>query len=236
MVVITFLPTSILTIVTPTLIPTIMSVPIISAFNFNAAQTIQYFIVPSSIVPNSNVFIEVYGAQGGGANTGGLGGIVLASFPVNVGQVFTIDIGQQGSTSNALLPSVPAPKTHGGGGLGFLGGAGGGATTVTTKGGSVKLIAGGGGGGSAFGGAGGSGGGTTGNPGSYYTAQSGCDNIQYCVNGAGGGQQSIGGTGIGSSLPGIFNTGGNAVSNGGEIPITSSAIDSTKPKFPTLPN
>ena len=215
MVVITFLPTSILTIVTPTLIPTIMSVPIISAFNFNAAQTIQYFIVPSSIVPNSNVFIEVYGAQGGGANTGGLGGIVLASFPVNVGQVFTIDIGQQGSTSNALLPSVPAPKTHGGGGLGFLGGAGGGATTVTTKGGSVKLIAGGGGGGSAVGGAGGSGGGTTGNPGSYYTRQN-CATVGTQAS-AGGSQNEGGAAATYFGSCNIYYNGQNGVlSSGGD--------------------
>lgn len=91
--------------------------------------TIQTWTVPAC---NTSITIEVWGAQGGGGNTGpgGLGAYMKGTFSVTPGQTLKILVGQEGTQCSAE-------------------GGGGGGTFVTDMANNPLIIAGGGGGSSA---------------------------------------------------------------------------------------
>ena len=144
-------------------------VPETYTFEYTGAE--QTFTVPSG---TTNVQIEVWGAQGGSYITaGGLGGYAKGTLTVTSGQMLSVYVGGQGSSSTSA--SVVAGGFNGGGyAYGFdgnvYGASGGGASDVRTGGIALTnrvIVAGGGGyygggSGSALGAAGGGGSGYTG--------------------------------------------------------------------------
>lgn len=172
-------------------------------------DAIQNYTVPSNVPPNTAMSIEARGAEGGGAQNGGLGGAVSVIVPVNPGQIFFVSIGKQGIDCSPTVTSSPTsmktfcPACYGGA-CGIDGAfSGGGATTVWSPEASFTIIAGGGGGAGTnvdcY--SGGSGGGSVGG------------SPDLCPAGtATGGTQLSGGTGLNS---GSRNKGGLAGNNGG---------------------
>ncbi len=83
-------------------------------------------------------FVQIYGGGGGlgdGANAGGAGAVIIASFPVAGGETLSIIAGEQGFFA-------PAQS--------FCGGGGGGASVVARDGFVPVVVAGGGGGGGSY--------------------------------------------------------------------------------------
>lgn len=102
-----------------------------------------YTFVPPAYLTEAT--FDVAGAMGGSSGgTGGRGDTVTASLTIEAGQRFTIDVGANGSSSEA---------TGGGGAPGGSAGGGGGASDVRSGGptGTRVIVAGGGGGGGANG-------------------------------------------------------------------------------------
>lgn len=168
----------------------------------------QSFTVPFGV---DSLFIEVFGAQGGGStgcgglndnqDDGGLGGYSSGYRLVNQGNTFFLYVGGKGSLNGG-------PGWNGGGSGGLYAGGGGGASDVRTTLGffSSRIIVGGGGGGGSFGcgadyGAGGNGGGLTGQAGIALISG---------VGGGGGGVSTGGVAGTSPSAAGTFGNGGSA--------------------------
>lgn len=157
------------------------------------------------------VYIEAWGAQGGGANCcdpppqddGGLGGYAAGTVDVPMGATLQIYVGGQG------MPE--GPGGFGGGGAGGVWGAGGGgASDVRVNGATLDdrvLTAGGGGGGNCGcpdHGAGGAGGGLDGEAGTSYQGwQPG-----------GGGSQNAGGSAGEQATQGVLGQGGSSATGG----------------------
>lgn len=108
------------------------------------------FVVPPGV---TQVAFDVFGAEGGGPGTPGLGAKASATFNVAAGDVLTVDVGGHGGTN------VGGLNGGGNGASSGTGGGGGGASDVRSSS-TFLIVAGGGGGsgGSAGHGAGGAGG------------------------------------------------------------------------------
>ncbi len=143
--------------------------------DFSYTGAAQTFTVPCGV---TSVTLSVWGAQGGGAGNGGLGGYATGNLAVSFGEQLYVYVGQAGGGSGT-------PETFGGGGNGaqYDRGGGGGASDVRVGGNGIgnRVIVAGGGGGANAGATGGYGGGLVGGNGS--------DNNSF------GGTQSSWGTG-----------------------------------------
>lgn len=160
----------------------------------------------------TNVFVQCWGAGGGGANgtgagTGGAGGYASLVTRLIAGNNYVVRVGRGGpvnsSTANAVsIPAYPGPSGTGRNGSGSTGGASSGGGYTAFLDGTNYLVVAGGGGGAAGAAAGGIGGGSTGGSGNTYNGGT-----------AGtGGSQSAGGT-IGGGW--LFGGGGtNGASSG----------------------
>jgi len=171
--------------------------------------------------------LEVWGAQGGNAPTGGQGGkggYSTVTVQLNAGQIIYISSGGQGGAANA---STGIGGWNGGGGTNNnTGGGGGGASHISLSSGLLSnatvrtnlLVAAGGGGGTQNNGNagchGGWGGGTTGG-----SSQSNVGGAGACTgNGASGGTQTAGGTTLASQgASGSAGQGATSTQQGGSI-------------------
>lgn len=112
---------------------------------FSYTGSVQTFTVPSCV---SSITIDCKGAQGGG--TGGLGGRVQCTLPVNPGDVLNVYVGGQGGPQQSSSPG----GFNGGGSSGpmttvYPGAGGGGASDIRLNGNALTdrvIVAGGGGG------------------------------------------------------------------------------------------
>src|SRR5688572_24413379 len=127
---------------------------------FNFKPTAQTWTVPKGV---TQIHIDAFGAQGGGAN-GGKGGRVETDFTVAPGTALNIFVGSQPSN---------AEGGYNGGGKGCEKGFGGGGASDIRIGATAlenRVIVAGGGGGYGYGGEGGAGGGLEGGIGKYDTS------------------------------------------------------------------
>ncbi len=193
-------------------------------WNFDYTNGEQVFPIPYS----ATYQLEVWGAQGGYANTtvyrGGYGGYSTGEASLTSGTNLYINVGGKGQSNTAL--GLAATGGYNGGGSSVkqdndITAAGGGATHIATKSGvlsslsgnlsDILIVAGGGGGGyyfPSFQGYGGEGGGESGLQGR------GSGNYQDQFTGYGGSQTS-GGEGRNSAGSGSFGLGGSSNNNGG---------------------
>jgi len=170
---------------------------------FKFKPSAQTWKVPKGV---TQVYVDAYGAQGGGYAQGGKGGRVQSDLTVKPDSILTIYVGSQPDSSEA---------GYNGGGKGCGKGFGGGGASDLRIGGTALearvLVAGGGGGGNDYyGGTGtGVGGGLVGGDG---TSMFGEEHI------AKGGTQEAGGAAARAylSAPGELGKGGDALSNVGE--------------------
>jgi RHS repeat-associated protein len=178
---------------------------------FSFTNGVQTWTVPDGV---SSVRAVVEGAQGGGPDRGGLGGVSQADLSVTPGEVLRIHVGGQGGTNVGGF--------NGGGASTYGGLGGGGASDVRRGVGTLsdRLIVAGGGGGASGGangalGSGGSGGvaGTAGVTGASTTTGGWCVGTE----GQGGTASSggAGGTGNYYGGGGLAGSGGNATESAG---------------------
>lgn len=194
--------------------------------SFAMTGSVQSWTVPSGV---DHVTAAVAAGSGGaGASyppvSGGLGGAVTATVPVDAGDLLSIVVGAAGADGSSMMSS-PLVAAYGGGGRGSLwgvgpmtgsdGSGGGGSFVFDATAGDVLLIAAGGGGGTSgnatSGGNGGSGG--AGSDGSLFCGfnESGTGGTLTAV-GAGGGWDIVGGDGTGpATSPSLLGDGGDAV-------------------------
>ncbi len=196
-------------------------------FNFSFTGTTQTWTVPAGA---SSIEIDIKGGSGGTSSyysPGGCGGRVVCTLAVTPGQVFYINVGEQGG-DGAYYSAGPGGRTGGltgltggNGGNGFFGsgGGGGGACTDIRLGSGtllsarVAVAAGGGGGGADCGSDnGGDGGGTTGSDGedcgSVYLGTCGAGGTPTAGGAGSGGGGLSGGSVFGGDGTGFFAAGG----------------------------
>ena len=197
---------------------------------------IQFFTAPTTGVYD----IVAYGAQGGGGQfggTGGLGAELGANVYLTAGEVLGIEVGGQGEAAQYGTLSLPDDTLGGGGG-------GGGETDIFLSGGGYQQIAGGGGGGGGnvtdgANGADGSGsstssaGGDGGGAGSSDGGAGGAGGVNGGGGGRGASDAGLGSTsGPNESDGGIYSGlvsgdsegGGGGVSNGGAGGVGGSSV------------
>jgi RHS repeat-associated protein len=171
--------------------------PTAGSLTYGFSGSPEWFTVPAGV---HAIAVDLYGAQGGHATLGGLGGRVSATVAVSPGDVLQVNVGGQGAVGAGGFNGggFGPPGAHGGGG----------ASDVRRNGGTVAsrvVVAGGGGGAGEWSGVtaggGGAGGGWTGGPG-----------VAACWGNPGsGGTQSgggAGGTGDRSGAAGTLAEGG----------------------------
>ena len=191
--------------------------------SFAMTGSIQSWTVPAGV---DHVTAAVAAGSGGASAysvSGGFGGAVTASVPVDAGDVFSILVGAAGADGSFMVPSPPV-AAYGGGGRGAVwgfgpmtdsdGSGGGGSFVFDATAGDELLVAAGGGGGTSgnatSGGDGGSGG--AGSDGSLFCGfnESGTGGTLSAV-GAGGGWDIVGGDGTGpATSPTLLGWGGDA--------------------------
>jgi hypothetical protein len=189
-------------------------------FVFTGSQ--QSYVVPSIPAGCTSLVVEAWGGGGGGSvnfqggagGDGGGGGYATATYTVQAGQAFTIQVGGGGAAggSNASNANFPGLGGYGGGGAGAAQGAGGGGRTVVSGPNGIRVIAGGGGGG-GFDSHAGAGGGQNGDSGAGGRGGNGSAGGAGGV-GSGSGNLSNGGAG-GSWVDAALNTPGNGGTGGG---------------------
>lgn len=206
---------------------TIIAIWVTTVTNYSYTGGVQTFTIPES----GHYKLEVWGAQGGQANStyyGGYGGYSIGVLNSTKNQILYIYVGGQG---NSGCVSTTCAGGYNGGGLGYYGGdslnyqsGGGGATHISSasgllssqNSGNILIAAGGGGGGyyhtngDGYSMIGATGGGINGTNGKVCT---------YGVAAAGGGSQTSGGSAGYRGAVGSFGAGGSgyydAASGGG---------------------